>query len=284
MTNGLPAGAFRRAFGIYAPLLLFVAFALFPIYHMFLTSIKTDRALYNLSLNPLMVSLGALTAEHYRLLFTDTLFSTWLLNSLAVSLSSTAISMAISILAAYGLTRIRFRGSTAFGIVIFITYLVPYSLLFLPLTRVVTWLNLADSLWALVVTYPTFLIPFSTWLLMGYMKTIPEEIEKSAMIDGCNRMRILTRIIIPLSVPGIVCATLFAFSLAWNDLLYSLVFISPTEKKTLTVGILTELIRGDVYFWGSLMGGALIGSVPVVVFYVLFMDYYVSGMTAGAIK
>ena len=284
MTDRRVAAAARRAVGIYAPLLLFVAFALFPVYHMFLTSIKSDRALYNLSLNPLMVSLGALTTEHYRLLFTDTLFSTWLLNSLAVSLSSTAISMVISILAAYGLTRIRFRGADAFGIVIFITYLVPYSLLFLPLTRVVTWLNLSDSLWALVVTYPTFLVPFSTWLLMGYMKTIPEEIEKSAMIDGCNRLQILTRIIIPLAVPGIVCATLFAFSLAWNDLLYSLVFISPTEKKTLTVGVLTELIRGDVYFWGSLMGGALIGSVPVVVFYAMFMDYYVSGMTAGAIK
>ena len=284
MTDRRVAGAARRAFGIYAPLLLFVAFALFPVYHMFLTSVKSDRALYNLSLNPLLVSLGALTTEHYRLLFTDTLFSTWLLNSLAVSLSSTAISMVISILAAYGLTRIRFRGAGAFGIVIFITYLVPYSLLFLPLTRVVTWLNLSDSLWSLVITYPTFLVPFSTWLLMGYLKTIPEEIEKSAMIDGCNRLQILMRIIIPLAVPGIVCAALFAFSLAWNDLLYSLVFISPTEKKTLTVGILTELIRGDVYFWGSLMGGALIGSVPVVVFYVMFMDYYVSGMTAGAIK
>lgn len=284
MTDRPSVGGARRALIIYAPLLLFVAFALFPVYHMFLTSVKTDRALYNLSLNPLMVSLGALTAEHYRLLFTDTLFSTWLLNSLAVSLSSTAVSMVISILAAYGLTRIRFKGADAFGIVIFITYLVPYSLLFLPLTKVVSWLNLADSLWSLVVTYPTFLVPFSTWLLMGYMKTIPEEIEKSAMIDGCNRLQILTRIIIPLAVPGIVCATLFAFSLAWNDLLYSLVFISPTEKKTLTVGILTELIRGDVYFWGALMGGALIGSVPVVLFYVIFMDYYVSGMTAGAIK
>jgi multiple sugar transport system permease protein len=283
MTDRLHGSA-RRTLGIYTPLLLFVTFALFPIYHMFLTSIKTDRALYNLSLNPLLVSLGALTAEHYRLLFTDTLFACWLMNSLIVSLSSTAIAMVISILAAYGLTRIRFKGADAFGIAIFITYLVPYSLLFLPLTRVVTWLNLADSLWALIVTYPTFLVPFSTWLLMGYMKTIPEEIEKSAMIDGCNRLQILTRIIIPLAVPGIVCAALFAFSLAWNDLLYSLVFISPTEKKTLTVGVLTELIRGDVYFWGSLMGGALIGSVPVVVFYVMFMDYYVSGMTVGAIK
>ncbi len=275
---------YRRLLCVYAPLGLFAAFALFPVYHMLLTSVKTDRALYDLSLNPLMVSLGALTAEHYRLLFKDTLFPTWLLNSLLVSLASTGIAMGISTLAAYGLTRIRFRGADAFGIVIFITYLVPSSLLFLPMTRVVSWLGIADSLWSLVVTYPTFLVPFSTWLLMGYMKTLPEEIEKSAMIDGCNRLQILLRITLPLSVPGLVCAALFAFSLAWNDLLYALVFISPTDKKTLTVGILTELIRGDVYFWGSLMGGALIGSVPVVLFYVFFMDYYVSGMTAGAIK
>jgi multiple sugar transport system permease protein len=178
----------------------------------------------------------------------------------------------------------KFKGAAVFGIVIFITYLVPYSLLFLPLTQVIAWLKLSDTLWSLIVTYPTFLVPFSTWLIMGYMKTIPEEIERSAMIDGCNRLQILLRIIVPVSVPGIVCAALFSFSLAWNDLLYSLVFISPTESKTLTVGILTELIRGDIYFWGSLMGGALVGALPVVLFYVFFMDYYVSGMTTGAIK
>lgn len=274
----------RRRWGVYIALLMYVAFAIFPIYHMFLTSIKKDTALYNLSLNPLLISLGNLTIEHYKLLFTDTMFSTWLVNSLIVSLSSTAISIVISILAAYALTRMNFKGVEAFGIVIFITYLVPYSLLFLPLTQVVSWLKLSDSLWSLIVTYPTFLVPFSTWLIMGYMKTIPEEIEKSAMIDGCNRLQILLRIIVPVSIPGIVCAALFSFSLAWNDLLYSLVFISPTENKTLTVGILTELIRGDIYFWGSLMGGALVGALPVVIFYVFFMDYYVSGMTTGAIK
>jgi multiple sugar transport system permease protein len=284
MTDHRSGEFIKRVFGIYTPLFVFVGFALFPIYHMFITSLKKDSELYDLSKNPLLVSLGALTPEHYKLLFTDTLFSTWLKNSLFVSFSSTVISIAISILAAYGLTRMKFRGVEAFAIIIFITYLVPYSLLFLPLTQVVSWLKLSDTLWSLIVTYPTFLVPFSTWLLMGYMKTIPEEIENSAMIDGCNRFHCLLRIIVPISIPGIVCATLFAFSLAWNDLLYSLVFISPTEKKTLTVGILTELIRGDIYFWGSLMGGALLGAIPVVLFYVFFMDYYVSGMTAGAIK
>ena len=284
MNSSTTRSGILRGWSIYIPLLMYVAFALFPIYHMFLTSIKKDAALYDLSLNPLLISLGNLTADHYKLLFTNTMFSTWLINSLIVSLSSTAISLVISILAAYALTRMKFKGVAAFGIVIFITYLVPYSLLFLPLTQVVAWLKLSDTLWSLIVTYPTFLVPFSTWLIMGYMKTIPEEIERSAMIDGCNRLQILLRIIVPVSVPGIVCAALFSFSLAWNDLLYSLVFISPTESKTLTVGILTELIRGDIYFWGSLMGGALVGAFPVVLFYVFFMDYYVSGMTTGAIK
>ncbi len=274
----------RPGLRVYAPLFIYVGFALFPIYHMFLTSIKKDSVLYNLTLNPLFVSFGNLTLDHYRHLFSDTLFSTWLANSLMVSLSSTAISLLVSILAAYALTRMKFKGVGLFGILIFITYLVPYSLLFLPLTKVVSCLHLSDSLWSLVVTYPTFLVPFSTWLLMGYMKTIPEEIERSAMIDGCNRFQILYKIIVPVSIPGIVCAALFSFSIAWNDLLYSLVFISPTEKKTLTVGILTELIRGDIYFWGQLMGGALVGALPVVLFYVFFMDYYVSGMTNGAIK
>ena len=285
MTNNKHWGkALYRFFKIPFPLLLYVVFALFPVYYMFVTSIKKDSELYNLNSNPLLVTLGALTSEHYKLLFTDTLFSTWLLNSLIVSLTSTLIAVVISILAAYSLTRIKFKGVEAFGIMIFITYLVPYSLLFLPLTYVVARLHLSDTLWSLIVTYPTFLVPFSTWLLMGYFKTIPKEIEQSAMIDGCNRLQSLVRIVIPAAIPGIVCATLFAFSLAWNDLLYSLVFISPTEKKTLTVGIITELIRGDVYYWGSLMGGALLGAIPVILFYVFFMDYYVSGMTSGAIK
>ncbi len=284
MNSGVRSSYANRFFTVYLLLGVFVVFALFPVYHMLVTSFKTDAELYDLRANPLLISLGGLTLDHYRLLFTDTLFSTWLYNSFVVSLASTVISLIISVFAAYGLTRIRFKGAEAIGLVIFVTYLVPYSLLFLPLTRVVSTLGLSDTLWALIVTYPTFLVPFCTWLLMGYMKTIPEEIEKSAMIDGCSRLQVLFRIVAPLSVPGIVCAALFAFSLAWNDLLYSLVFISPAEKKTLTVGIITELIRGDIYFWGSLMGGALLGALPVVLFYVFFMDYYVSGLTAGAIK
>jgi len=274
----------KRIFNVYIPLLVYTLFALFPVYYMFITSIKKDSELYRLKANPLLVTLKGLTMEHYKLLFTETLFPKWVFNSLIVCTTSTGVSIIISILAAYALTRLRFKGSRFFGYLIFVTYLVPYSLLFLPLSEVVAWLHLSDSLWSLIVTYPTILVPFATWLMMGYFRTIPEEIEQSAMIDGCNRLQCLIRVVLPVAIPGVVCATLFAFSLTWNDLLYSLVFISPADMKTLPVGISTELIRGDVYYWGSLMGGAILGSLPVVLFYVFFMDYYVSGMTAGAVK
>jgi multiple sugar transport system permease protein len=274
----------NRIFHIYLPLIAYTLFALFPIYYMFITSIKKDSELYQLKANPLLVTLQGLTLEHYRLLFRETLFPHWIVNSIVVCTTSTGISIVISILAAYALTRLRFRGARLFGYLVFVTYLVPYSLLFLPLSAVVAWLRLSDTLWSLIVTYPTILVPFATWLLMGYFRTIPEEIEQSAMIDGCNRLQSLIRVVLPVALPGVVCATLFAFSLTWNDLLYSMVFISPAEMKTLPVGISTELIRGDVYYWGALMGGAILGSLPVVLFYVFFMDYYVAGMTAGAVK
>jgi len=284
MTRNVALQSCRRFVIVYLPLLAYTLFALFPVYYMLITSIKKDSELYQLKANPLLVTLGGFTLEHYKLLFKETLFATWMLNSLAVCVASTAISILVGLLAAYGLSRLRFRGRRFFAFVIFVTYLVPYSLLFLPLSRVVAWLHLSDSLWSLVVTYPTILVPFATWLLLGYFRGIPEEIEQSAMIDGCNRLQCLFRVVLPVAIPGVVCAVLFAFSMAWNDLLYALVFISPADMKTLPVGIVTELIRGDVYYWGSLMGGALIGSIPVVLFYVFFMDYYVSGLTAGAIK
>jgi len=169
-------------------------------------------------------------------------------------------------------------------VAIFITYLVPPSLLFLPLSTVVNRLGLSDSLWALIVTYPTFLVPFCTWLLMGYFRTVPKEIEECAMLDGCNRFQTLVRILLPVAVPGVICAALFAFTLSWNEFLYSLVFVSPAELKTMTVGVFSELIRGDIYYWGELMAGACLGSLPIVIAYVFFLDYYVSGLTAGAVK
>jgi multiple sugar transport system permease protein len=175
-------------------------------------------------------------------------------------------------------------GVGTFGTGIFVTYLVPTSLLFLPLAQVVNRLGLADSVWALIVTYPTFLVPFCTWLLLGYFRTIPQEIEECAMVDGCTRFQALIRIVLPVAIPGIVCAILFAFTISWNEFIYALTFISSTAQKTTTVGVTAELIRGDIFYWGSLMAGAVLGSIPIVLVYVVFMDYYVSGLTQGAIK
>ena len=275
--------AWRSVFTLYMPVAPFVFFALFPLYFMAVTSLKKNAELYDPTTVPFWIRRGV-TFGHYQLLSTDTLFWSWFLNSLLVSLGATVISVALGILAAYPLARLKFPGGGSFGVAIFITYLVPPSLLFLPLTTVVTKLGLADSLWSLIVTYPTFLVPFCTWLLMGYFRTVPREIEECAMLDGCNRAQTLVRILLPVAVPGVICAALFAFTLSWNEFLYALVFVSPAEVKTMTVGVYSELIRGDIYYWGGLMAGACIGSLPIVIAYVFFLDYYVSGLTAGAVK
>jgi multiple sugar transport system permease protein len=275
--------AVRSGTSTYVPLVPYIVFALFPLYFMLVTSFKTDRELYDINSVPFMIREG-LTGDHYRLLFRDTAFLTWLGNTFFVSALATVASVTVGTLAAYALARLSFRGAAGFGIAIFVTYLVPPSLLFLPLTRVVNTLGLSDSLWSLVVTYPTFLVPFTTWLLMGYFRTIPKEVEDCALVDGCNRLQALIRVVLPLAVPGIVCAVLFAFTISWNEFLYSLVFVSPTVSKTVTVGVVSELVRGDIFYWGSLMAGALVGAVPIVLAYVFFLDYYVTGLTGGAVK
>ncbi len=273
----------RPLFTLYMPVAPFVLFALFPLYFMLVTSLKKNAELYDVNSVPFLIRRGV-TLGHYQLLSQDTLFWSWFVNSLMVSVAATVVSVVIGILAAYPLARLRFPGGDSFGVAIFITYLVPPSLLFLPLSTVVNRLGLSDSLWALVVTYPTFLVPFCTWLLLGYFRTVPKEIEECAMLDGCNRLQTLVRILLPVAVPGVICAALFAFTLSWNEFLYALVFVSPAELKTMTVGVFSELIRGDIYYWGGLMAGACIGSLPIVVAYVFFLDYYVSGLTAGAVK
>ena len=261
----------------------FLVFALFPFYHMALTSLKQDRELYDRHAVPLLIR-QAPTLEHYAKLLWDTPFFTWMKNSLLVTLLSTTLSLVIGTVAAYALARLKFFAVGSFGTAIFVTYLVPTSLLFLPLAQVVNWLGLADSKWALVVTYPTFLVPFCTWLLMGYFRTVPKEVEECAMVDGATRIQALWRIVLPIAIPGLVCAVLFAFTLSWNEFIYALTFTSSSEEITASVGIPSELIRGDIYFWGSLMAGAVLGSVPIVILYVFFLDYYVSGLTAGALK
>jgi multiple sugar transport system permease protein len=274
---------FRAKLAVHLALLPFLVFALFPFYHMTLTSLKTDRELYDRAAIPLVISQGP-TLEHYVTLLWETAFITWTKNSFLVTVLATAVSVVIGTIAAYALARLRFFAVGSFGTGIFVTYLVPTSLLFLPLAQVVNWLGLGDSKWALVVTYPTFLVPFCTWLLMGYFRTVPREVEECAMVDGATRVQALTRIVLPLAVPGLVCAILFAFTLSWNEFIYALTFTSSSEEITASVGVTSELIRGDIYFWGPLMAGAVLGSVPIVVLYVFFLDYYVSGLTAGAVK
>jgi multiple sugar transport system permease protein len=264
-------------------LLPFIVFAVFPFYHMTLTSLKTDRELYDRASIPLLITQGP-TLEHYTKLLWESAFITWTKNSLLVTFLATAVSLVLGTIAAYALARLKFFAVGSFGTGIFVTYLVPTSLLFLPLAQVVNWLGLADSKWALVVTYPTFLVPFCTWLLMGYFRTVPKEVEECAMVDGATRIQALTRIVLPIAIPGLVCAALFAFTLSWNEFIYALTFTSSSDQITASVGVTSELIRGDIYFWGQLMAGAVLGSVPIVILYVFFLDYYVSGLTAGAVK
>jgi multiple sugar transport system permease protein len=261
----------------------FLVFAVFPFYHMTLTSLKKDSELYDRKAAPLLIRQGP-TLEHYQKLIWETEFLTWTKNSLLVTMLATLVSVIIGTAAAYALARLQFFGVGSFGTGIFVTYLVPTSLLFLPLAQVVNWLKLADSKWALVLTYPTFLVPFCTWLLMGYFRTVPKEVEECAMVDGATRIQALWRIVLPIAIPGLVCATLFAFTLSWNEFIYALTFTSSSDQITASVGVTSELIRGDIYFWGSLMAGAVLASVPIVILYVFFLDYYVSGLAAGAIK
>ncbi len=271
----------KRLLVFYIPLFLFVFITLFPFLWMFITSIKPDQELYNPRLSPFLVR--APTLSHWQMLFNDTLFVQWMINTLWVAIASTAISLFAGVLAGYALARLVFPGSTVFGISIFVTYLVPPTLLFIPLTGVVSWMGLEDTTWSLIFTYPTFLVPFCTWLLMGYFQTIPKELEECARIDGATRLQAMIFIILPLAIPGILSAGIFAFTLSWNEFLYALVFISSPQNKTIPVGVTSELIKGDVFFWGSLMAGALLGSVPVAIVYSFFVENYVSGIT-GAVK
>ena len=269
--------------GVYLGLVPYLGFALFPFYWMFLTSIRSNAEIYDVSRLSFRVQQGA-TLSHYVTLLTRTEFPAWFWNTLLVSVVATAISVVISTAAAYGLVRIPFRGSAAFSIGIFITYLVPPTLLFIPLSKVVAGLGLSDSRLSLIVTYPTFIVPFCTWLLMGYFATIPKELEECAIMDGATRWQALVKIILPVALPAVVTATLFAFTLAWGELIYAMTFISSGPYKTLTAGVVAELIRGDIFYWGPLMAGALLASVPVVVAYGFLMDYYVSGLVSGATK
>ena len=265
----------------YLPLGLYLFFLLFPFYWMVNTVFKSDKEMYNLSLNPFYIHNP--TIDNITLLFTQTIFLKWMANTFFVAITATFLSLTASLLAAYAIQRLRFKTSQTTGVAIFLGYLVPQTILFIPLAQIVFKLRLWDSLWSLVLTYPTFLVPFCTWLLMGYFKSIPKEMEECAMIDGASRIRIFRKIILPLCLPGILSAGIFCFTLSWNEYIYALAFISNTGSKTVPIGLVTELVRGDVYHWGPLMAGALCASVPVALVYSFFVEHYVAGMT-GALK
>jgi multiple sugar transport system permease protein len=271
----------RRMMKLYLPLGAFLFVLLFPFYWMVITSLKPDEELLSREGNPFWVHHP--TLAHVKKLLFDTSYPDWLWNTVVISVSSTVLSLFCAVLAAYAIERLRFKGSRYVGMAIFLAYLIPPSILFIPLATTVFQLGLFDTRMALILTYPTFLIPFCTWLLMGYFKSIPFELEECALIDGATRLQILVKIILPLAVPGLISAGIFAFTLSWNEFIYALTFVSSSEVKTVPVGVITELVEGDVYHWGALMAGALLGSLPVAVLYSFFVEYYVSGLT-GAVK
>jgi multiple sugar transport system permease protein len=271
----------RRWLSTYLPLTFFIVFLLFPFYWMVLTTFKPNNELVSVSANPFIVVRP--TLEHIKYLFTQTNYPRWFANTMFISIGATLISVVASYLAAYAIARIRFRGDETVGVGIYMAYLIPPAILFIPLADILLKLSMFNKLWALIPVYTTFLIPFSTWLLIGYLKNIPKELEEAAYVDGASRLRIMTTIILPLSVPGLISAIIFCFTLSWNEYLYALVFMSSPELKTVPVGLATELVRGDLYQWGPLMAGALVGSLPVVVLYFFFVEYYVAGLS-GALK
>jgi multiple sugar transport system permease protein len=273
--------ASRRWATTYVPIGVFLFVLLFPFYWMAMTAFKPNAELLSREGNPFWIQ--SPTLAHFQHLFFETSYPEWLWNTMLVAAVSTFVSLAAATFAAYAIERLRFRGARHFGLAIFLAYLIPPSILFIPLAVVLQHLGMFNTRWALMLTYPTFLIPFGTWLLMGYFRTIPFELEECALIDGATRWQILTRIVLPLAVPGLISAGIFAFTLSWNEFIYALTFISDSEIKTVPVAVVTELVEGDVYHWGPLMAGALMGSLPVAIMYSFFVEYYVSGLT-GAVK
>jgi multiple sugar transport system permease protein len=276
------ATTFRQV-SFYGAVALFVVLTAFPFYWMVITSFKSNSDLYNVANIPFWFNEPP-TLEHFRYLFEQTQFGGWLLNSLIIGTCVVAITLLAALPAGYSLARLAGRGGEALGIGIFLTYLVPPTLLFLPLSRIVANLGLQNSMWSLVLVYPTFTIPFCTWLLMGFFKAMPVEIEEAAIVDGCSRFGAFVKMVIPLSLPAILTAVIFTFTLTLQEFVYALTFISSTAQKPVTLGVATDLIRGDIFFWGEIMAGALIASIPVAIAYNSFLDRFIEGITGGAVK
>jgi multiple sugar transport system permease protein len=269
---------------LYLALAFYFFVACFPLYWMVMATLKNDYDLIDPTVSPFWFR-RPLGLDHFQYLFQHTNFVTWAANTATVAVCVLAITMLVCIPGGYALARMHFKGSQHIGIAVFMTYLIPPILLFLPLNQlVVNVFQLSNTRWALVLVYPTFTIPFCLWLLMGFFKRVPPEIEEAAIVDGCSRWQAVTRVTLPVSVPGILTAAIFAFTLSMQDFIYALVMISPSNQKVLNTGIPTELIRGDVFFWGELMTAALIPAVIVAFIYNFFLDYFVEGITGGAIR
>ena len=267
----------------YGGLGIFLVFSAAPFYIMLITMFKRSHDLFGPTNNPFWLN-EAPTLEHLDLLFNQTLFPRFLLNTFLVGLAVVVITVLLAVPAAISLARLAGRWGESVGIGIFLTYLIPPTLLFIPLSRVVSFLGLQNSLWSLVLVYPTFTVPFCTWLLMSFFKSIPKDIEEQALVDGCSRIGAMARVLLPLSVPGIITVVVFSFTLVAHEYIYALSFIQDSAMKTIGIGMTTELVRGDVFYWGALMGGALIASIPVAVLYTIFLDRIISGMALGGIK
>jgi multiple sugar transport system permease protein len=267
----------------YVFLTLFAAFFLLPPYYMVVTSLKSNAEVAHMATNPWIIADGV-TFEHFRTLLEKTDFLIFFRNTVIVTLCVVAITMVVSILAAYSLARMKFWGSGVLATGIFLTYLIPDSLLFIPLFQIVRSLGLLNSYWGMVLVYPTLTVPFCTWIMIGYFSSIPKELDEAAVIDGANHMQMLLKIFIPVALPGIVAATIFAFTVSWAQFVYPMAFLYSSDQQVLTVGTVTSLIRGDVYQWGMLMAGALLAAAPPLIIYAFLMDYYIAGLTAGATK
>ena len=288
----------QRVLYFYLPLGVFAVLLLFPFYWMLIVSFKPDGDLLDTQANPFLLHVlnrtegfpfisfdwGNITLKHYQYLYNDTEFTRWTLEYGHRHRWSDGNFPGLRVLIGYALGRFKFRGGNFMGAAIFIAYLVPPTLLFIPLAEIVSRFGLYNRYWALILTYPTFLIPFASWLLMGYFQTISGELEDAALVDGANRLQAMWQIILPLALPGILSAGIFCFTLAWNEFLYALVFMGTGNMKTVPVGVVSDLIKADVYFWGPLMAAGILGSVPVAIAYSFFVDNYVSGLTAGATK
>jgi multiple sugar transport system permease protein len=274
------SGARLRSLRVYVPLALYAIFLLFPFYFMLVTSFKQDQELLSTP-NPLLIyhwTIAQVTG-----LLSGTSYLQWFANTMEVALGTTLLSVAVSYITAYAIIRLRFPGSQAFGTAIFLAYIVPPAILFIPLAEILIQLHWFDKLWALIPIYATFIVPFCTWVLIGFLKSIPREMEEAARVDGASNLLIMLRIIFPVAIPGVITSAIFAFTLAWNEYLYALVYMSSSGNKTVSVGITSELISGDVYQWGQIMAGALIGIIPALLAYFFFAEYYVAGMS-GSLK